>query len=178
MPIDYLSINGGEYVPAANIRKISPITEEERNSLASLDYVEDAMRFNTRIDFSDKSKSYVPETIDEIDRQGADLVSLDEGDGPFVLAQNIKKARDLTERDRAAFEAKTGRKMHTDYLSRIETKAGTVLASVRADIVMKRMSQPQRAPASPSPEQEESAGQSEDSERDTFQSAAKAYGLG
>lgn len=178
MPTDYLSINGGEYVPAANIRKISPITEEERNSLASLDNVEDAAQFNTRIDFSDKSKSYVPETIDEIDRQGANLVSLDERDGPFVLAQNIKKARDLTERDGAAFEAKTGRKMDVGYMSRIETKAGTVLASVRADIVMKRMSQPQRAPASPSTEQAAATEPTEDSEREAFQSAAEAYGLG
>lgn len=180
MSFEYLKINGEELVPVANIRKISAITPKDRESLASLGDHVDAERFGSRIDYTDKSKGYVPETVEDFAGQGASLVEVD--NGRFVLAGNIKTAKDLTDADRKSFESRTGRAMRADYMSRIEMKSrgGPVLATVRADMVMKRIAQPYRPGAQTAVAENaenpvaETDGESEPA---IYESAADSYGL-
>lgn len=175
---DYISINGGELIPAAHIKKISPISDKERASLAELGSHVDASRFTTRIDFADKrKKQYVPESIGELAASTSGLVCIDDQNHVFVLADNITRAKNITDEDREGFKARTGRAMRDDYQSRIETKAGTVLGTITAELVMKRMSQPVNGGAIV-PETSELSEPAEDSERAFESSAAQAFNLG
>ena len=133
----------------------------------------DADRFETRIDFADKSKFFVPDTVQEIAAQGVKLVLIDDDNNVFVIGENLKKAKNITEDDRTKFHERTGRQMRTDFLSRLETKAGTVLSTVRADIVLKRMSGGGVRAASPTLH-EQHGETSEDSER-AASAAATAF---
>ena len=176
MSLEYLSINGGELVPVRTVKKIGPVTDEDRESLSALNSRIDADRFQSVVVFSDKSKNYVPESLDDLAAQGLALVVIDDENGVTVPADNIKKAKNLTDEDRARFEASTGKSMRADYLARIETRAGPVLATLRADMVMKRMSQPYRT----SPVQqaaEAPAEPSEDADPAAYKSAAEAYDI-
>jgi hypothetical protein len=175
---DYVSINNGELVPLSHIKKISPITDKERASLAELGSHVDASRFNTRIDFADKrKKQYVPESIEELAAATSGLICIDDNARVFVLADNIAKAKNITDEDREGFKARTGRPMRDDYQSRIETKAGTVLAAIPAQLVMKRMSQPLSGGAMVS-ESSEVSELAEESERTSKPSAVPAFNLG
>lgn len=174
MSLEYLSINSGELVPVATVKKISPITDADRESLSALNSRIDAERFHTRVDFADKSKNYIPETLEDIAAQGLALVLIDDENIVAVPADNIKKAKSLAEDDRARFEKSTGKPMRADYLSRIETRAGAVLSTLRADMVMKRMSHPYRAATGA----QASETPAEGAEPAAYQSAADAYGIG
>ena len=176
MSIEYLSINGGELVPVRTVKKISPVTDEDRESLSALNSRIDADRFQSRVDYADKTKNYVPESLDDLAAQGLAMVMIDDENGVAVPADNIKKAKNLTDEDRARFEVGTGKPMRADYLARIETRAGPVLATLRADMVMKRMSQPYRTSAAQQPA-EAPAEQSEDTDPAAYKSAAEAYDI-
>ena len=175
MSLEYLIINGGELVPVRTVKKIGPVTDEDRESLSALNSRIDADRFQSRIDYADKTKNYIPESLADIAAQGLAMVIIDDENGVAVPADNIKKAKNLTDEDRARFEASTGKPMRSDYLARIETRAGPVLATLRADMVMKRMSQPYRASAAPQGTQPES---SEDADPAAYKSAAETYDIG
>lgn len=175
---DYISINGGELVPAAHIKKLSPITDKDRASLAELGTHVDASRFNTRIDFADKkTKQYVPESIGELAASTSGLVCIDDANKVFVLADNISKSKNITDEDREGFKTRTGRPMREDYKCRIETKAGVVLGAISAELVMKRMSQPVGGGVI-LPEPSESNEPAEESERSAEITAAHAFNLG
>lgn len=137
---EILNINDGELISLKSVRKLSVISEKDQESLASLGDHVDASRFQTRIDFADGSKTFAPETAQQIAAQGVALVEV--GDGSFVPAINIVKARNLTDTDRTKFETRTGRPLRADFASRVETKAGAVLASVDAETVMHRLAHP------------------------------------
>lgn len=138
---DYLQIDGEEYVHLSTVRRVRSVTDEERASLAKLGEHVDASRFNTRLDYDDNSKSYAPETIDQLSKQ-VPLLQVD--DNTFVPQANVKQARKLTEKDRAGFERRTGRPMREDFVTRIRTTAGAVLSTADPQTIMRRMSQPYR----------------------------------
>jgi len=139
---EYLTINENEYIHLTSVKRIRKITDEERASLSRLGKHVNAVRFNTRIDASNNKKSYAPETIDQIAAQGVALVQIDEG--VFIPRNNIGRTKNITSRDRKSFEEKTGRPMREDFKSRVETKAGMVLATVDSATIMRRMGQANR----------------------------------
>ena len=52
-----LIINGGTAIPVSNVRRIRPVTDEDRARITkNTDYVEDASKFNTKVEFADKSQ--------------------------------------------------------------------------------------------------------------------------
>lgn len=137
---DFVSINENQHVHLSDVKKISRITEKERQSLAGLGEHVKADEFNTRIDHANRSKSYARETVDQIAGQGVALVEIDKG--AFVPQTNIKRSRNLTDKDRQQFSQRTGREMRADFKSRVDTKAGAVLATVDSPTIMQRMSKP------------------------------------
>ncbi|MEL6667047.1 MAG: hypothetical protein AAFQ24_13035 [Pseudomonadota bacterium] len=145
MSVKYLSINSGELTPLEDVKRVSIVTETERLSLSELGPHVDASRFNTKIETSDGQKSFAPETINEITEQGVGLVRVNEG--AYVPAENIQKARNLTDNDRDRFSERTGREMSEAYVSQIETKAGTVLAIEPAEQVLDNRSHALSSPA-------------------------------
>jgi len=173
--LDYITINGGELVPTETIKKLSPITDEERQSLSSLGTHIDADRFQTRVDYEDRSKGYIPETLSELTAQGLRLVAIDDVRQVMLPAQNIKKAANITDDDRAKFEKRTGNPMRSDFMSRVDTVAGAVLATIRADIVMKRKSG--SVPNGPAAKSSDVPDPAEDTEPVATVSAAEQYGI-
>lgn len=136
MSVKYLRINGGDLVPLDTVKRLSVVGELERQSLANLGPQVDANRFNTRIESADGKKSYAPETLDEIAAQGIGLIELDEG--VCIPADNVVKARNLTEQDRDRFYLNKGREMPERFTAQVETKAGPMLAVVPAESVLER----------------------------------------
>lgn len=147
---DYININDSHHVHLTDVKKISRITDKERQSLATLGEHVKAEEFNTRIDHANRSKSYARETIDQIAGQGVALVEIDKG--AFVPQTNINRSRNLTDKDRQQFAKRTGREMRADFKSRLDTKAGAVLATVDSPTIMQRMSQPYKGMQSQSME--------------------------
>lgn len=137
---DFIKIDGEDYVHLGSVKRLREITDAERQSLSELGEHVDASRFSTRIDYDDNSKSYVPETVEQLSRQ-AKLIDIGEG---FVPAQNVKQARKLSQKDRASFEQRTGRELRADFVSRIKTSAGTVLSTAQPEAIMQQLGQPQR----------------------------------
>lgn len=136
MSVNYISINSGELVPLETVKRVSTITESERESLAALGPNVDPYKFNMRIETADGQKSYAPETVQDISHQGVGLVQLDEGS--YVPSENVVKAKNLSTADRARFKQNTGREMPEKFLSQVETKAGTVLAAISAEKVLEQ----------------------------------------
>ena len=135
---DYMKINTDELVPLHSVRRISAITDKDRESLAKLGDHVDAERFAMRIDYANGKKGYAPETAEDIRAQGVELLEI--ADDSFIPAANIVKARNLTAADRSDFEQKLGWAMRADFRSQVETRAGMVLATVDAAAVMNRLS--------------------------------------
>ena len=140
---DYIQVDGEEFIHLSAVRRLRVVSDEERQSLAELGDHVDASRFNTRIDHEDSSKSYAPETVQQLSDQ-ARLVQVE--DGAFVPAQNIKRVRALTQKDRDSFAQRTGREMRSDYKSQVRTSAGLVLSTEEPKALMDRMGQPGRVP--------------------------------
>ena len=88
MSIKHLSTNSGELTPLEDVKRVSIVTEAERQSLSELGPHVDATRFNTKIETSEGKKSYAPETINEISEQGIGLVRVNEG--AYVPAESAK----------------------------------------------------------------------------------------
>lgn len=162
---DFITVNDGEFLHISAVKRLRHITDEERESLAKLGKNVNADRFNTRIDESN-SKSYAPETIDEIAAQGVALIQIDEG--AFVPRDNIGRVKLITDKDRAAFQDRTGRTMSNEFRSRIETKAGMVLSRAEPATIMQRMGQPYQARDMQTPEPQDMA-----QARDAVMSKAK-----
>lgn len=156
---DFVQVNENEYIHLTGIKRMRVVTEKERASLAKLGAHVDASRFNTRLDQAGGSKSYAPETIDQIAAQGVALVEID--DGTFVPAKSIGKVRSITEQDRAGFQERTGRAMREDFQSRVETRAGMVLSTLDSQTIMERISRPYQ-PKGPESEQAEGMAQDRD----------------
>ncbi len=145
---DYLTLNNEEHLHISAVKRLSHITDEERQSLNKLGQHVNADRFNTRIDEQDGSKFYAAETINEFAEQGVALVQINER--AFIPRKNIKRTKNLTDKDRGNFEQKTGRPMSEKFKSRIETNAGMVLANVDSATIMRRMGHPYQ-PSSSAP---------------------------
>lgn len=147
-------INGGSYVPIESIRRIRALTDEDRASLAERGNNVNAEKFNTRLEFSYRRQTLAEETVDEIASKGLTLVQID--DESFVPKNNIIKAKNLTEQDRAAYKERTGRDMRPELKSQVETVGGNVLSKSDAQEVMTRLSRPyQPVTANPVPDQPE-----------------------
>lgn len=147
MSVKYLSINDGELVPMDTIKRLSIIDDAERQSLSQLGPNVDAYRFNTRIETADGKKAYAPETVNDIAQQGVGLVSVNEGS--FIPAQNILKARNISDMDRSQFQQSTGREMPQAFVAQIDTKAGMVLSTQTAEQVLDSRSRVQTRASKP-----------------------------
>ena len=145
---EYITVNDGDFLHISTIKRLRHITDEERASLAKLGKNVDADRYNTRID-EPRTKFYAPETIDQIAAQGVALVQIDEG--TFVPRDNIGRVKLITDKDRAAFEERTGRPMPEGFQARVETKAGMVLSKAEPATIMQRIGQPYQAKERQSP---------------------------
>ena len=139
MSVKYLSINDGELLPIDTVKRISTIDQKERESISRLGDHVDPYRFNSKIETADGSKSYAPESVTEISQQGIGLVAIT--DTSFVPSANITKAKNISETDRARFSKSTGRPLPENFVSQIETKAGMVLSTEKAQTVLDRRGQ-------------------------------------
>ena len=143
MMSEFLRVNGGDLVPLQSVKRIREVSDADRESLSKLGEHVDADRFLTRLEYQDGRKSFASEAIADFGEQGVALVQIDKG--AFVPAKNIISARDLTDEDRKEIEDKMGRKLRESFRSRVETKAGSVLATIDAAKVMNRMAHPEFA---------------------------------
>lgn len=123
-----LIINGGTAIPVSNVRRIRPVTDDDRARITKhTDYVEDAAKFNTQIQFADRSQKLATDTVEQIRAQGIPLVNL--GNETYVPAANIKLAQAFTEQDAANAKARNVTLSET-FRSRVDTVAGQVLSSM------------------------------------------------
>jgi len=147
---DHIKLNETDYVHLTAVKRLSIVSERERESLADLGEHVDAERFHTRIDYADGNKSYAQESIDEIAGRGAALVDI--GEGLYVPAAAIGRVRTLTDLDREKFKLNTGRTLRGEYKSQIETRAGMVLSTVESAAIMQRISRPYQPAQKAEPE--------------------------
>lgn len=131
-----LKINGSTAVPVSAIRRIRPMTDEDRNRIAErYDQVEDPNKFKLQIEFADKTTRLVSETLDDIRAQGVAIVNL--GSDRYVPAANIKFAEPFTKDDADKVKEKDYTLSQT-FRSRVETTAGTLLSSATPEQVVQR----------------------------------------
>ena len=133
-----LKINGSTAVPVSAIRKIKPITDEDRTRIAAryenLD-AEAAAKFQIQIEFADKTTKLATDSLDDIKGQGVALVNL--GSDRFVPATNIKSADPFTKEDAERVKGKDY-KLSATFRSRVDTTAGTLLSSATPAQVIER----------------------------------------
>lgn len=141
MEKDYIQINERDLIPVATIRRLREVTDADRESLQKLGPQVDASRFRTRIDLADGAKRYAPESLAEIEDQGVPLIET--GMGGFVIAANVVSASNLTLADRKDFEGRTGRSLSEQYRAQVDTRAGMVLSTVSAEVIMRWLNNPQ-----------------------------------
>ena len=139
----HIEIEDGNFVHLSMVKRLSFITDKERESLSNLENVTDPSRFSLRLDRANGTKSYIPTSIDDIASQGVALVRI--SDSSFVPRDNILQARNISQQDRESFLNNTGRQMPAEFQSQIETKAGKVLSPLEGREVMKRISTPYQA---------------------------------
>ncbi|MBN9265482.1 MAG: hypothetical protein J0I57_04115 [Hyphomicrobium sp.] len=131
-----LKINGATAVPISAIRRIRPVTEEDRARIAErYEQVGDAAKYQLQIEFADKSTKLATETLDDIRAQGIAVVNL--GSDRYVPATNIKFAEPFTKEDADKIKEKDYTLSQT-FRSRVETTAGTVLSSATPAQVIER----------------------------------------
>lgn len=132
-----LIINGGTAIPVSNVRRIRPVTDDDRARITKhTDYVDHAAKFNTQIQFADRSHKLATETLEQIRAQGIPLV--DVGNDTYVPAANIKLAQPFTEQDAENAKARNVTLSDT-FRSRVETIAGQVMSTMQpADIINAR----------------------------------------
>lgn len=136
----YLEINNGTFVPLSDIKRLSEITEKERQSLEQLGAHVDASKFNLRLDQKDGRKTYVRESLADLTQQGAKLVKLDAG--TYVPKDNVLQVKRINDKDRNNFVEHTGRAMPGKFLTQVQTKAGLILSSYEPQEVMAAMERP------------------------------------
>jgi hypothetical protein len=131
-----LKINGATVVPVSNIRRIRPVTDDDRARITErYDQIEDAAKFQLQIEFADKSTKLTAESLDDLRGQGVALVNI--GNETYVPAVNIKLAEPFTKEDAEKVKGKDYTLSHT-FRSRVETSAGTLLSTATADQVITR----------------------------------------
>ncbi|MCH2038105.1 MAG: hypothetical protein MK137_05895 [Rickettsiales bacterium] len=140
MTTNQMIINNGELLPLHRVRKVSPMTSRDYNSLKELNAELDPSKFNSKIDIAKQGGFFVTQTVEDFHKQGIKFVQISEK--AYIPSDNIVKARDLTEQDRADFKDRTTRSMPNSFKSRISTTAGTVLANVSARELLGRMEKP------------------------------------
>lgn len=133
-----LKINGTTTVPVSAIRKIKPLTDADRERIASryekLD-AGSAAKFKIQIEFADKTTKLAAESLDDVKGQGVALVNL--GSDRFVPATNIKSADHFTKDDAERVKGKDY-KLSASFRSRVDTTAGTLLSSATPAQVIER----------------------------------------
>ena len=129
-----LKVNGTKVIPVDTIRRIKPLTDDDRAKVADKLQI-DASRFVARIEFADKTSLLIENTIDDLKGQGVGLVNV--GADRFVPALNIKSAEAFTKADADKLGEK-GFTLSKTFRSRVETVAGQVLSLATADQIMQR----------------------------------------
>lgn len=99
-----LKINGNVSIPVSTIRKIKPVTEQDRERIAARYEDIDASKFQLQIEFADKTTKLATEGLDDVRSQGVALVNL--GGERFVPATNIKSAEPFTKDDAEKIKGK------------------------------------------------------------------------
>lgn len=131
-----LKINGGTVVPISAIRRIRPVTEEDRTRISErYDQVDDASKYQLQIEFADKTTKLIKDSLDDIRGQGVAVVNL--GGDRYVPAVNIKFAEPFTKEDADKIKEKDYT-LTQNFRSRVETTAGTVLSSATPAQVIER----------------------------------------
>lgn len=131
-----LKINGGTAVPVSAIRRIRPVTDEDRSRIAQrYDQVEDASKYQLQIEFADKTSKLATDSLDEIRAQGVAIVNL--GGDRYVPAVNIKFAQPFTKQDAEKIKDKDYT-LSQNFRSRVETTAGTLLSSATPAQIIER----------------------------------------
>ncbi len=125
----FLTINNDELVPLSTVKRIRPVTADDREGLRKLGNRVDADRFNARIEFADGRRNYITETVDDI-RNQTNLLQIT--DDAYVISANVTKARDLTEADITKMSERMGRPLSGDFTAQVDTTAGRVLSTVPA----------------------------------------------
>ncbi|HRE22474.1 MAG TPA: hypothetical protein PKW21_15775 [Rhabdaerophilum sp.] len=129
-----LKLNGSTVVPVDTIRRIKPLSDDDRTRAGEKLSV-DTSRFQSRVEFADGTSKLIAETIDELKGQGVGLVNV--GADRFVPAINIRSAEAFTKAD-ADKLAEKGFTLSKTFRSRVETTAGQVLSLATAEQIMQR----------------------------------------
>lgn len=99
-------IGGGVYVPRANIRKVEPLTDADREGLKGKNGVDPA-KFHCRVVLmGEASPVWGTKTIEQLNERGMRFLPI--GPSTFVPVANIRKIVDLDEKAREAIGAKYG----------------------------------------------------------------------
>ena len=131
-----LKINGGTAIPVSAIRRIRPVTEDDRERIAErYETIDDASKYQLQIEFADKTSKLARETLDEIRAQGVAVVNI--GNERYVPATNIKFAEPFTKEDADKIKEKDYTLSQT-FRSRVETTAGTLLSSATPSQIIER----------------------------------------
>lgn len=129
-----LKINGGTVIPLDTVRRLKPLTDEDR-AKASDKLQIDASRFQTRLEYADGTSKLIAESIDDLKGQGVGLVNI--GGDKFVPAANIRSAEAFTKAEAEKLGEK-GFTLSKTFRSRVETVAGQVLSLATPDQIMQR----------------------------------------
>jgi len=140
MSNEVIKVNSDEYMRVQDIRRVRPVDDIDREALKKFNDKIEPEKFNTQIDTAKHGKIYVEETLSDLSKQGVSFVKI--SDRSYVPVDNVIKAKDLTDKDRAAFKASTSRDIHSAFKSRVETTAGNVLSDKSAKIVMAKLGKP------------------------------------
>lgn len=131
-----LKINGATAVPVSTIRRIRPITDEERTRIAErYEQVNDVAKFQLQIEFADKSTKLAVNSLDDIRAQGVAIVNL--GSDRYIPAANIKFAEPFTKEDADKIKERDITLSQT-FRSRVETTAGSLLSSATPQQIIER----------------------------------------
>ncbi len=133
MSNQFLTINETELVPLQTVKRIRPVTDEDRQSLAKLGRRVDASKFSSKIEFADGRRNYVTESIDDL-RDQTRLLEI--GTDSYVVSANVLKARDLTDLDRTKMSERMNKPLSSEFSSQIDLTAGRVLSSYSAMEIM------------------------------------------
>ncbi len=142
MSINYLTINEGDMMPVANVKRVLLVDESDRQWLENNTSLSDPSQYQTKIETA-AGKSFVRQSITELAQQGMAFVQVT--DQAYVPAGNIIKARNLTPKDFERFQKNTGRELSTEFKSQVDTNAGNILSTFTAQQIMQRMEHPLKA---------------------------------
>lgn len=131
-----LKLKNGKSFPVDNIRKIEPISDDERAAMAKR-YDKPVADFASKlisIEFADKTKVTGDLSLDEVRGQGIPVVNI--GGERYVPATNIKAAEPFTREDADKLKGKVT--LTQTFRSRVETTAGSLLSQATPAQVLDR----------------------------------------